>query len=411
MLSTNPAFLLIELDDNNFVFYNSLQHKAARLTKLEVLILDMVFTYRDYAYIINRFPISQRNIIEKALKSIEKDKLLLCDEIIVENNGPSIPFVYYIHLTYRCNLKCNYCYNKSIRNKNQSSIEIEQWMKIITKILPYAKRIILTGGECFLYPEINQIVEYIKTNAPNIVIAAISNGMQKYNTPNNKQVLENLDELSLSCDSLYREGDRIGFEPETFRNNIDFVRNNFPNVNLTILSVYTKNNSCDILKTQEFCKSSGITFEKNIVLPECSEDIEMMPSLNEIYNGKVFLQANREISNIGSPRIKCGAGNSVCSIDPIGNVFPCQNLHYPEFKLGNLLDEDVTSIFAKDRSIIKNVNELPVCCKCKVKYLCGGGCQASGYSLYGKKMDRNHLTCPINYLNALEKLKSLNNRL
>lgn len=43
--------------------------------------------------------------------------------------------------------------------------------------------------------------------------------------------------------------------------------------------------------------------------------------------------------------------------------------------------------------------------------MCGGGCIATDYKLYGGKLQRNHLTCALNHENAVEKLKSLNNRI
>lgn len=43
--------------------------------------------------------------------------------------------------------------------------------------------------------------------------------------------------------------------------------------------------------------------------------------------------------------------------------------------------------------------------------ICGGGCPATAYNLYDGKIDRNHLTCYMDYTNSIRKLKSLDNRL
>ncbi|MCC8096900.1 MAG: SPASM domain-containing protein [Tannerellaceae bacterium] len=41
-----------------------------------------------------------------------------------------------------------------------------------------------------------------------------------------------------------------------------------------------------------------------------------------------------------------------CSIDPLGNIYPCHNLNYKEFQFGNLLDENIEFIFEK--KLLKN---------------------------------------------------------
>lgn len=81
--------------------------------------------------------------------------------------------------------------------------------------------------------------------------------------------------------------------------------------------------------------------------------------------------------------------------------------------MGNMLSDSIKDIpyFGKEGYILKTVNEFHTCSKCKVKYICGGGCPATAYKFYGEKIGPNHLTCRLNYINSINKLKSLNNRL
>ena len=152
LIESNRAFLLLEVESGEYVFYNSLQHVGARLSMLEVQILDMMYTYQDKEYILSKFTGRQYDLINDAISSIDKHGLLKCEEIINEHKLANVyPTSYYIHLTYRCNLKCSYCYNKSIRKDLLQDLSIDNWKRIIDKILPYANRIIFTGGECLLY--------------------------------------------------------------------------------------------------------------------------------------------------------------------------------------------------------------------------------------------------------------------
>lgn len=410
LLESNPAFIVLEVDNDEYVFYNSLQHVGARLTKLELSVLDLVYTYQNKEYLISKFPENQREIILNAILAIEKHNLLNCNEIKYKKEvSKNFPTEYYIHLTYRCNLQCQYCYNKSIRHNNQQEMSVEEWIQIIDKILPYVNRIIFTGGECFLYKDFSKLVTYIKSHNPSVVLATISNGTLDYKTATDVSIFNYLSEISLSCDSLESEGKRIGFKPEIFKNNIEWIKKNYPHIALTLTSVYTCENSKEIEKTERYCLENHMSFDKTILIPESAEEIELMPSIREIYSNKRFIQKNSEKKRLDSPRIRCGAGKTTCSIDPMGNVFPCQSLHYDELTMGNLRTTAIESLNYEIQML--SVDDIPVCSRCNVKYICGGGCLATGYALYNHKQDRNHLTCHINRHNAIEILKSLDNRL
>lgn len=410
LLESNPAFIILEVDNDEYVFYNSLQHVGARLTRLELSLLDLVYTYQDIEYLVSKFPENQRKTIHNAILGIENHNLLNCEGIkYTKKETNSFPTEYYIHLTYRCNLQCQYCYNKSIRRNYQQDMTTDEWIQIIDKVLPYAKRIIFTGGECFLHNGFARIATYIKSQKPSVVLSAISNGTLDYKAIAEPNIFNYLSELSLSCDSLDSEGKRVGFKPEIFKNNIEWVKRHYPHIALTLASVYTCENSKEIEKTERYCLENHMSFDKTILIPESAEEIELMPSINEIYENNKFIHKNSEIRRLDSPRIRCGAGKTTCSIDPMGNVFPCQSLHYDELSMGNLLTTAIESLNYNSKML--TVDDIPVCSKCNVKYICGGGCFATGYSFYKHKQDRNHLTCHLNRHNAIEILKSLNNRL
>lgn len=410
LLESNPAFLLLKVEKNEYIFYNSLLHIGARLSNVETQILDLVYTYQDREYILSKFPQHHRDLIGNAISAIEEHQLLKCDKTLKEENiSTEFPVVYYIHLTYRCNLNCLYCYNKTIRQQLQQDLNIEDWKIIIDKIIPYANRIVFTGGECFLYSGIEELMNYIKNKNSDITIAVISNGMHHFEKFAGTQLLRHISELTLSCDSLYSEGKRIGFNATLFRNNIEWLKKNIPNISLSLSSVHTSENSLELKKTESYCIDNLLSYSKTILIPETASQIELMPSIKEVYDDYSNLSNKDKIQKLDPPRFRCGAGRAVCSIAPNGDVYPCQSLHYPELMMGNLLSTDIENL--KHNLVIKGVDDILVCSKCNVKYLCGGGCLASGYSFYKHRFDRNHLTCYLNRHNALEKLKLLDNRL
>lgn len=413
-LETNPAFLILKINEEQYVFYNSLQHIGARLDKLEILILDLYYKYNNIKYIVKQFPENKSKIIYDALCSIDKLKLLRCKDLKDETYKDAVlPSIYYFHLTYHCNLKCTYCYNKNIRKKQKKILTLDKWKSIVDKISKYAKSITLTGGEFFLYPYVVDLVKYIKDSYPHINISAISNCNHNFKECNISAVFNYLSSISFSCDSISRVGERKGFDPLLFKSNILWLKERFPKLEITIASTYTNNNAEDLKEISLFCKNNECSLDKTIIIPENIDEIDLMPDYEQQIREGLAFSSNDEIKQLKRARLRCSAGKEICSIDPIGRVFPCQSLHHEDFCLGNLCKENLEDLkyIGKKGFCLKTVNNLPVCSKCKVKYICGGGCLATGYKLYGNKVTRNHLTCHLNYINSINKLKSLNNRI
>lgn len=411
LVESNPAFLIIKTNDDQFVFYNSLQHRASRLNYLEMMILDMYYTYQSKNYILSLFDNDKKKMMSEALTAIDNHKLLLCEDLHdTDSKKPVFPSSYYLHLTYQCNLKCTYCYNKNIRKGNKSVLALSEWKIIIDKIAPYARIITLTGGEFFLYPDLIGLLEYINQKCPTVVISAISNGMHDFEKKNLAKAFEYISSISFSCDSISNEGERKGFDPVLYQKNILWVKKNFPNIKVTVASTVTSSNSQDIKETSSFCQNNQCEFSKAILIPENATEVDMMPSIEEQINLSQTNTSGKTINRLKPAAFRCGAGKSVCSIDPSGNIYPCQSLHYSELCMGNILHDRIEdlSYFGKEGYILKTVNDFAMCSKCKVKYICGGGCPATAYKFYGNKIGPNHLTCRINYVNSIDKLKLLN---
>jgi radical SAM protein with 4Fe4S-binding SPASM domain len=114
------------------------------------------------------------------------------------------------------------------------------------------------------------------------------------------------------------------------------------------------------------------------------------------------------ISGLGlSRRFQCGAGSGVISVDPFGNVYPCHALHQQEFLCGNVLTGDLKKIYdSKPMRICREttVDSKKECSSCDLKYVCGGGCLATTYKLYGSLKARNELLCPFYRKIAIDSL-------
>ena len=63
--------------------------------------------------------------------------------------------------TYRCNLDCEYCSNKFGREGNKfDSVEMspDDWFRILSRFPVRIKELHITGGEPFLYPDIQELI-------------------------------------------------------------------------------------------------------------------------------------------------------------------------------------------------------------------------------------------------------------
>lgn len=90
----------------------------------------------------------------------------------------------YLFITQRCSLKCKYCiaYMNSYSNEKRMDFEISRILTDIDRLAEacsYIKRVVIYGGEPFLHPHINKIVDRLaqKTNVG--VIDIVTNGIFK----------------------------------------------------------------------------------------------------------------------------------------------------------------------------------------------------------------------------------------
>lgn len=77
------------------------------------------------------------------------------------------PLGYFLYITARCNLKCEYCWQREMPERssentktNRNELTGEEWIKVI-KSVPKFSFIGLTGGEPLLHPDFKKIIQYI----------------------------------------------------------------------------------------------------------------------------------------------------------------------------------------------------------------------------------------------------------
>lgn len=81
-------------------------------------------------------------------------------------------------LTHGCNLRCNFCYVKSMGYIEDDIIKYDELKKIVNFCCEAkVKYIFFTGGEPLTYPYFSKILQYIKTRQHPIITAVATNGI------------------------------------------------------------------------------------------------------------------------------------------------------------------------------------------------------------------------------------------
>ncbi|MBR8754361.1 PqqA peptide cyclase [Bacteroides pyogenes] len=410
----NPKYCILE-DGEDYVFYNPARHYACRLTPLDLSIFNLIFKYKHIDEILTQIPSSYHTYIINIYNLVEKYKVLDTDPVVdPQLISYCIPNTYYIHLTYTCNLNCSYCYNKSVR-KSLKELTVKQWEQILDKILPYAKKIVLTGGEPFLYKKLSQIITYIKKVNTEIIIELISNCMVDFETYENiERIFDNIDAVVFSCDNMSDVNQpRKNFNVDKFKKNISYVKSNHPNLHITISSVYSNGSRNEQCLICDYCKHMDVSFRSVLVVPGTPDETSLLPPLEE-YNSSLK-RGNQEIPNL---RMHCGAGIGILSVNPQGDLFPCQSLMSSEYWIGNLNENSIEELMEEE--IVASIREsfcvenIPICRNCNLRYLCAAGCRAATLntegspSAYPEKLCKYYKAKQYNILRSIPKFSEIN---
>ena len=96
-----------------------------------------------------------------------------------------------ITLTHNCNLRCSFCYAKAT-NYDTKNIEITKVKKLIDFCDDLnVKYIVFTGGEPLLYPQLVEILKYIKTKKNIMVPTIATNGIKLQDESFCKELIRN----------------------------------------------------------------------------------------------------------------------------------------------------------------------------------------------------------------------------
>jgi len=370
-----------------------------------------------------------RGIVSEAIKYRRRSPHLVptCFLRFAETHQP----VVFWNITRRCNLSCMHCYISAgpfaQRNGELSLNEAKSFIDDLAEIrIPL---LMFTGGE-----------PLVKENFWELLSYARSKGLRTALSTNGTLITEDVavklrdfgvEYVGISLDGANEEThDTFRKQPGSFKRAVQGLRNCVRvGLRCGIRFTVTRYNYTEILplidfslqlKVPRFCiywlvpsgrgevfftegnverddtiRILNMLYEKTKELgPEQMEILTVCAPQDGVY---ILYRLKKEKQSAYSDALKlldfmggaCSAGDRLVSVDPMGNVYPCQFAQLSELKIGNIRQKKfselwndpnnpILSLFRNKKMYLKGK-----CGLCAYKDLCGGGCRVRAYKYYG----------------------------
>ena len=175
------------------------------------------------------------------------------------------------NITTKCNQNCKYCH----RFLGINDLTYEENKQILNNLIKDGvNNITWTGGEALLYPNLKELLKISQANG--IKNKLITNGMILAKNENMREILDYLDSLTLSLDTINNAtNEELGRGKEHFdeiKIILDYVKNK--NIKVNINTVVSRKNINEIEQLGEFLNNYNISkwkFFKFMPLRETAE--------------------------------------------------------------------------------------------------------------------------------------------
>lgn len=288
-------------------------------------------------------------------------------------------------ITTDCQLECLYCPYVTGKNKKSAKvISIDDCRRIIPVLAKHINEIVFTGGEPFLYSNIFKLIDI--ANDFNIETSIITNGLLLDDKTIDRIENSKIKRISISLDSTNefindsirrpKNTQHIGEYGRIIKKNITNLSKRCAHkISIEILQTITPDAVSSIDSLVEFSDSLGIGIFLHPVGLEKDETVKDNYRIEYITDiDKVVLQ--EKMMSWASPRNygsyvrscfkllngeeikfkKSMATKTRFVLDQNWNLFPCFK-HF-DMLIGNLLYEDIDSIFDEMNPILKRYNQI-----------------------------------------------------
>ncbi len=298
----------------------------------------------------------------------------------------SVPAIYTLELTSACNNHCPGCSNVYAASRPPALKTAKEWAALLSPILSGAVQVRLSGGEPTLHPEFFDILSYVASSEVHVTI--FTNGRWR----NPEQFIKSMGEWRDAAGLLISLHGATAASHETFTQVPGSFQETLDNIKLAVenhisvmlSTVITHHNWQEVKAVVDLAHQLGVlgvAFNRYLGAP--SLDIE--PTVDEM---RMALQAIQNLAptdvrakyGIGIPQCfalnnseGCLAGVAYATIDPWGNVRPCN--HSPTI-IGSLYEHSMHDLWHSDKMNAWRALMPTECTTCAAYSVCHGGCRA-----------------------------------
>jgi MoaA/NifB/PqqE/SkfB family radical SAM enzyme len=270
-------------------------------------------------------------------------------------------------ITNKCDQNCSHCCNISRRQGND--ISYEQACDIVDNLHQNGiKRIILSGGEPFLYDGVFELSNYIVKKGMEVSFSSNGMLMKKYKKEiiklNPTKIIVSLDGFSSASYDVFR-----GVE-NGFNRVIDSIESIYKDVTIEINTIINKLGINELGKLMNYAKTRNIkvNLSSMIQTQNCNNS-------DHNFSDSEFADAVIGIEEVNKVRLGhgnlsvCMAGEKIIGITSLGYFTPCLWISNftSDFNCNNISDIKII------REIQNDV--FPICKNCDI-VSCGKGCAA-----------------------------------
>jgi radical SAM protein with 4Fe4S-binding SPASM domain len=299
----------------------------------------------------------------------------------------------YLELTPVCNNRCLGCSNVFINDKltrkmnlATAPLSITEWRKIIRKLSAHVGRLSITGGEPTLYKHFTEFTQLLDEYQLDFTLFTNA----RWNNPEaTVKAFQRTKQLKGLLISLHGQDapthEAFTLIPGSFAETIENIKlATQAGISVTLSTIITRYSFIQSQAVYQLGQELGVrqvVFNRYVGLPkdDCAPtpaqlrqaltDIEAM----RVQGAAVKLSVTVPQCFHPTSATGCGAGEIFITVDPWGNVKPCN--HTPMI-VGNLRYDSVENIMASSQLDYWRNLPLASCKDCSAVSMCGGGCRA-----------------------------------
>jgi radical SAM protein with 4Fe4S-binding SPASM domain len=319
------------------------------------------------------------------------------------------------HITERCNLRCAHCYQETHSSKElgfQDLLGILEQFKDLLKFwrcetgrTSVRAHITVTGGEPFIRQDFLDFLEILSANREHFSFAILTNGSFIDATMANRLRLLMPAFVQVSIEGAQNTHDKIRGKGE-FRRTISAIKHLVREHISTLISFTAHRDNyrefVDVARLGRRLRVSrvwadrlipcgtGSTLREKVLGPSETHDFfEIMSNertkARRSWFSRTEIAMNRALQFLvsGGKPYHCSAGDTLITIQPNGDLFPCRRM---PILVGNLMKKSLQELYYANNLFaeLRNREHINIECQdCSYSKLCKGGLKCLSYALTG----------------------------